>query len=57
MTPELIGVLSIGAVAIIAALGAMWSVIRELRRDVTSLKERVAVLYEKVDRGRPSSAP
>ena len=57
MTPELISVLSIGAVAVIAAFGAMWSVIRELQRDVTSLRERVAVLDEKIDRGGPSSTP
>ena len=54
MTPELIGVLSIGAIVIIAAFGGMWSLLRKLQRDLTSLREKVAGMGEKIDRGGPS---
>ena len=42
MTSELIGVLTIGAVVVIATFGGMWSVVRELQRDLTNLREKVA---------------
>ena len=57
MTPELIGVLSIGAIVIVAVFTGMWSVVRELQRDLASLREKVAGMDEKIDRGGPSAAP
>ena len=57
MTPELIGVLAIGALVIIAVFTGMWSLVRELQRDLTSLREKVAGMDEKIDRGGPSAAP
>ena len=60
MSDALISVLSIGAVAITAILGGIlgciWSVVRELQRDLTNLRERVAGMDEKLDRGGPSTA-
>ena len=56
MTSELIGVLTIGAVVVIATFGGMWSVVRELQRDLTNLREKVAGMDKKIDRGGPSSA-
>ena len=57
MTPELIGVLSIGAVVIVAVFTGMWSFVRELQRDLASLRVKVAGMDEKIDRGGPSAAP
>ena len=57
MTPELIGVLSIGAAAITAVFIGMWSVIREIQRDLVRLREKVAGMDEKIDRGGPASTP
>ena len=57
MTPELIGALSIGALVIIAVFTGMWSLVRELQRDLTKLREKVAGMDEKIDRGGPSAAP
>ena len=57
MTIELIGVLTIGTTAIIAVFLGMWSVVRELQRDLTSLRVKVAGMDEKIDRGGPSSLP
>ena len=56
MPSELIGVLTIGAVVVIATFGGMWSVVRELQRDLTNLREKVAGMDKKIDRGGPSSA-
>ena len=57
MSDALVGVLlSIGAVAITAILGGMWSVVRELQRDLSNLREKVAGMDEKLDRGGPSAA-
>ena len=70
MTVELIAVLSIAALAIIAGFGWLWSFVRDIQRDLNTLREKVAAMNvkidgmnekidrmnEKIDRGGPASA-
>ena len=56
MTVELIAVLSIAALAIIAGFGWLWAFVREIQRDLNTLREKVAAMNEKIDRGGPASA-
>ena len=48
MTVELIA--SIAALAIIAGFGWLWSFIRDIQRDLNTLREKVAAMNGKIDR-------